>query len=95
VIVYVVAFSVIKRGGGFPAAQRFAGIAAGLFSVEVAIGALNVWTRLNEVAVTAHLAVGAAIWGTLVAAAVAVSPALAAVERTSVSKRTVVAEASS
>lgn len=95
VILFAVAIGVLKRGNEFPAARRFIHAALGLFGIEVAIGAVNVWTALNEAAVTAHLAVGAAIWGTLVAAAVAVRPTVEVVQRTSMSKRTVVAEASS
>ena len=95
VIVFVVAFDILKRGAEFPAAKRFAHAAAGLFAIEVAIGALNVWTRLNSAAVTAHLAIGAAIWGTLVAAALVTSPAVARTERASLSKGATVAEAGS
>ena len=95
VIVFVVAFDIFKKGTDFPAARRFAHAAAGLFAVEVVIGALNVWTRLNSAAVTAHLAIGAAIWGTLIAAAFATSPAVARSGRTSLSKATTIAEAGS
>jgi cytochrome c oxidase assembly protein subunit 15 len=95
VLVFVVAFDIFKRGAEFPAAKRFAHAAAGLFAIEVAIGALNVWTRLNSAAVTAHLAIGAAIWGTLVAAAFVTSPAVARTERASLSKGATVAEAGS
>lgn len=94
VIVFSVAFGVIKRGAEFPLARRFAHAAAGLFALEVVIGALNVWTRLNSAAVTAHLAIGAAIWGTLVAATVVTSPALARAERATFHKGAPVAEAS-
>ena len=94
VIVFVVAFGVLKKGAEFPNARRFMHAAAGLFAVEVVIGALNVWTRLNEATVTAHLAIGAAIWGTLVAAAFATSPAVAREERPVVHKPARVAEAS-
>jgi heme A synthase len=48
----------------------------GLFSIEILIGALNVWTDLNPAAVTAHLLTGALIWSCLVAVAVASHPAL-------------------
>jgi cytochrome c oxidase assembly protein subunit 15 len=94
VIVFVVAFDILKKGAEFPAARRFAHAAAGLFAVEVAIGALNVWTRLNSAAVTAHLAIGAAIWGTLVGAAFVTSPAVVRRERNAVPKGSTVAEAS-
>lgn len=94
VVVFVVAFDILKKGAQFPAARRFAHAAAGLFAVEVAIGALNVWTRLNSAAVTAHLAIGAAIWGTLVGATLVLSPAVARSERTALTKSATVAEAS-
>lgn len=94
VIVFVVAFDILKKGAEFPAARRFAHVAAGLFAVEVAIGALNVWTKLNSAAVTAHLAIGAAIWGTLVGAALVMSPAVARSERAALTKNPTVAEAS-
>ena len=94
VIVFVVAFGILKRGAEFPSAKRFAHAAAGLFAVEVVIGALNVWTRLNSAAVTAHLAIGAAIWGTLVAAAFVTSPAVARTERAALRQGRAVAEAS-
>ena len=94
VIVFVVAFDILKRGDEFPAARRLAHAAAGLFALEVAIGAVNVWTRLNAGAVTAHLAIGAAIWGTLVAASFVTSPAVARSERTPVRKGATVAEVS-
>ena len=94
VIVFVVAFDILKRGADLPAARKLAHAAAGLFAVEVVIGALNVWTRLNSAAVTAHLAIGAAIWGTLVAATFVTSPARARAERHPVPKGAPVAEAS-
>ena len=93
VIVFLVAFDILKKGAELPAARRYAHAAAGLFAVEVVIGALNVWTRLNSAAVTAHLAIGAAIWGTLVAAALVTSPAVARPARAMSSSPTI-AEAS-
>lgn len=94
VVVFVVAFDILRKGAEFPAARGFAHAAAGLFALEVAIGALNVWTRLNAGAVTAHLAIGAAIWGTLVAASFVTSPAVARAERVPLRKGSPVAEAS-
>jgi heme A synthase len=60
-----------------PIPARYGSVAAGMFAVEVAIGALNVWTNLNEIVVTLHLATGAAIWGSLVAMTVTAHPTLA------------------
>ena len=79
IVLAVVAFKIIKRKKEMPIAARLAHIAAGLFLIEVLIGAINVWSGLNSAAVTAHLAIGAAIWATFVGAAVVTSPALIAV----------------
>ncbi len=43
------------------------GTASVLFVVQVFVGALQIWTRLEPWAITLHLAFGAIIWGTLVA----------------------------
>jgi len=93
VVVFVVAIDLIRRGGD--AARRYAHVGVGLFAVEVVIGALNVWTKLNAAAVTAHLAVGAAIWASFVAAAFVTSPAHARSERAPFHKASRVVEASS
>jgi heme A synthase len=66
VIVGVVGFRAVKRQAEMPEAARLARIALGLFAVEILIGAANVWTGLNSAFVTAHLAIGAGIWGCLV-----------------------------
>lgn len=78
VIVFAVGIRVMKRKREFPDAARLAHVAVGLFAVEVMIGAANVWTGLNAAFVTLHLALGAAIWATLVGMAAVTSPALAA-----------------
>jgi heme A synthase len=78
VIVGIVALRIIRRKKELPVAARLAHIAGGLYAVEVLIGAANVWSGLDAPFVAAHLAVGAAIWGTLVAVAAVSSPALAA-----------------
>lgn len=77
VIVFIVAVRVMRRKNEMPVAARLAHAAAGLFAVEVLIGAINVWTGLNAAAVTLHLAIGAAIWATLVGMAAVTSPELA------------------
>jgi heme o synthase len=59
-------------GGTVPGAQSMLGLvgtAATLFAIQVIVGALQIWTQLAALAVTLHLALGAAIWGLLVAAA--------------------------
>jgi heme A synthase len=84
VVVLAAALRSMRLRQRLPVPARYAGVAVGMFAVEVAIGALNVWTNLNEVVVTLHLATGAAIWGSLVAMTVTAHPTLAraASERT-------------
>ena len=94
VIVAVVCFGVIRRKNELPAAARFAHAALGLFAIEVLIGAANVWTQLNAAFVTAHLAVGALIWTSLIGMTAAARPAVTIESRAEVHSR-VVAEASS
>lgn len=77
-VVFVVALRVISRKAELPHAAKLAHAAMGLFTLEVLIGAANVWTGLNAAFVTAHLAVGAAIWASLVGLAAITSPALVA-----------------
>ena len=74
VVVFAVGLRLVRRGND-PRVARLAHIAMGLFAVEVLIGAANVFTGLNSAFVTAHLAAGAAIWATFVAAWVVTSPA--------------------
>ena len=57
-----------------PLASRLTHAAAGLFIVEVLVGATNVFTGGNEASVTAHLALGAAIWGLLVSSSIVTRP---------------------
>jgi heme A synthase len=84
VIVALVAARAIARRHEFPTAARLAGVAAGLFALEVVVGALNVWTNLNEVVVVAHLVLGASIWMSLVGMALITEPAFG---RTRVAER--------
>ena len=58
-----------------PGAYRLAHIAVGLFALEIGIGAANVFTGGNDAFVTLHLAIGAAIWSTLVSLAMVTRPA--------------------
>ena len=94
VIVAVVCFGVIRRKQELPAAARFAYIAVGLFAVEVLIGAANVWTQLNSAFVSAHLALGALIWTSLVAMSAAARPSVTVESRAEV-RSGIVAEARS
>jgi heme A synthase len=77
VVVLAAALRSMRLRHRLPVPARYASVAVGMFAVEVAIGALNVWTNLNEIVVTLHLATGAAIWGSLVAMTVTAHPTLA------------------
>jgi protoheme IX farnesyltransferase len=56
----------VRRATTTPGARRLAGLAVVLVLLQVAIGAANVWSRLSALFVVPHLAVGAALWATLV-----------------------------
>ena len=49
-----------------PRSRRLAGLAVLLVLVQLALGAANVWSRLSALFVVPHLAVGAALWATIV-----------------------------
>ena len=49
-----------------PRPRRLAGLAVILVVVQLALGAANVWSRLSALFVVPHLAVGAALWATVV-----------------------------
>lgn len=67
----------VMRDRTRPAAQiRLAQLAVGLYAVEVLIGAANVWSDLDPWWVTAHLALGAGIWASLVGVSVLSHPVL-------------------
>lgn len=76
VIVTVVALRILRSGKQLRHQADLARAALALYAIEVAIGAANVWSDLDPWWVTAHLALGAAIWGSLVAVAVASHPIL-------------------
>ena len=50
-----------------PTVTRLAGYAAGLVIVQIGLGVANVANRLSALTVVPHLAVGALLWGTMVA----------------------------
>jgi protoheme IX farnesyltransferase len=50
-----------------PTVTRLAGYAAGLVVVQIGLGVANVANRLSALTVVPHLAVGALLWGTMVA----------------------------
>lgn len=75
VIVLWAVGSVFRRKNEMPAAYKLAHTSVGLFAIEVAIGAGNVFTGGNEAFVTLHLATGAAIWASLVSLMFVARPA--------------------
>ena len=52
-----------------PTVTRLAGYATGLVAVQIGLGVANVANRLSALTVVPHLAVGALLWGTMVALA--------------------------
>ncbi|MBV9411506.1 MAG: COX15/CtaA family protein, partial [Acidimicrobiia bacterium] len=59
---------VVKAWRTGPGIVRRLGVLLGsLFAAEIIVGGINVFSRLYSASVTSHLAIGAAIWGTLVA----------------------------
>ncbi|HJM90164.1 MAG TPA: COX15/CtaA family protein [Dehalococcoidia bacterium] len=49
-----------------PALERAVWAALALYGLQIAIGALNIWSDFAEIVLVAHLAVGSAIWALLV-----------------------------
>lgn len=76
VVVFAVAWAVIKRAGEMPGAARFAHAAAGLYGFEIFVGALNLWTDLNALVVALHLTTGALIWASFAAMVTLTSPSV-------------------
>ncbi|MDQ2940801.1 MAG: heme o synthase [Chloroflexota bacterium] len=62
----------VRRQTVDPRLRRLATLAAGLTIFQIGLGAANVWSRLAAYFVVPHLVVGAALWGTLVLAWLAV-----------------------
>jgi protoheme IX farnesyltransferase len=56
----------VRRSIGAPGPRRLAAIGAALVAVQLLLGAANVWSRLSALFVVPHLAVGAALWATMV-----------------------------
>lgn len=73
VVVAVIAIPIARRRHEIPRAATLAVVAIASFALEILVGAANVWTQsnqgLNSVFITAHLALGAVIWASLVAIA--------------------------
>ncbi|HVF54282.1 MAG TPA: COX15/CtaA family protein [Actinomycetota bacterium] len=70
----------IRSRATAPLRAKLAHVAAGAYLLEVLVGATNVWTQadqgLNSASITLHLALGALIWGSLVAMAAVAAPGL-------------------
>jgi heme A synthase len=77
VVLYVTASVVRNRESLDSAAARYAQAGAGLFAIELLIGAANVWTGLHPLIVTLHLALGALVWACMVAVWAITSPGVA------------------
>ncbi|MDQ3785056.1 MAG: COX15/CtaA family protein [Actinomycetota bacterium] len=76
VVVALFAVKVVRRRGAMPGAARLAHAVAGGYVLQIVVGAANIWTRLNAAVVTAHLLVGALLFGGLVGISLAVHPSL-------------------
>ena len=59
-----------RRVPGAETMLGLVGTAATLYAIQVVVGALQIWTRLEWWAVTLHLALGTAIWGLLLSSAI-------------------------
>jgi cytochrome c oxidase assembly protein subunit 15 len=91
VIVLIVTLRVIRMGT--PAMARAAQAAAGLYLVEILIGAANVWTGMNAAFVTLHLAIGASIWACFVSIRFLATPVRDEVRESAVARRSALPEA--
>ena len=76
VMLIVVAVRIIRSKDRLERQASLARVALGLFAAEVLVGAANVWSDMNAIWVTTHLALGAGIWASLVGIAVISHPAL-------------------
>jgi protoheme IX farnesyltransferase len=64
VVVFALVWRAWRRETPERAVRAISAILAGLFIAQVLVGAANVWSRLSEAAVVAHVALGALTWGT-------------------------------
>jgi cytochrome c oxidase assembly protein subunit 15 len=70
VVVAAVCLRTLRRSTAGSAESRLAHAALGAFSLEILVGAANVWTQLNAVVVTLHLFLGVVVWVCLFAHAI-------------------------
>jgi len=66
-LVLLTAFAAYRLRGERPAAFRLSVAAVALYLVQIVVGGAQIWTLLSPWPVVAHVALGAAIWGLLVA----------------------------
>ncbi len=68
VVAVLVVWTWVQVRGGVHASgpRRLAGLGLALVAVQLLLGAANVWSRLSALFVVPHLAVGAALWATMV-----------------------------
>ena len=69
--VALVAFAANSLREPAPMLRRAASVLLGLYVLQIAIGALNIWSDLSEAARVGHLVAGSAIWALLVTITVA------------------------
>jgi cytochrome c oxidase assembly protein subunit 15 len=93
VIVFAAMIGVMRNDDAGSTTVHLAQTAAGLFVVEVLIGAANVWTHLNAAFVTLHLAIGASIWACLIGITFLARPVPEAVRSSAVAGRSALPEA--
>ncbi|MEX2557584.1 MAG: heme o synthase [Actinomycetota bacterium] len=63
VLIAALVWKAWKREPREPAVRAIAGVLGGLYIAQVLVGAANVWSRLSEPAVVAHVSLGALTWG--------------------------------
>jgi heme o synthase len=69
VLVGMIVFRAFRRESRETAVRAIAGALGVLYVAQVLVGAANVWTRLSEAAVVAHVSLGALTWGAAAALA--------------------------
>ena len=65
-VLVIWSWQLVRRGISAPGPRRLADLGAALVVVQLLLGAANVWSRLSALFVVPHLAVGAALWATVV-----------------------------
>lgn len=76
VAVFWLTARILRRRTEMPAVARFAHAAAGLYGLQILIGAANLWTDMNSVVVALHLTTGALIWASFAAMATLTHPSV-------------------